>query len=86
MSPEEIAQTPEGSDCLDINGWFGILDCLEFVFARLDPFRRERETQVGNFLVSKYAFLQIDFEMVFMKSGQDLVKHFQMFFMGIGMH
>jgi hypothetical protein len=60
VCPEEIAQTHERPDSLDIGGWFGILDGFEFIFARFDPFWSERETQVGDFLVSENAFLQVN--------------------------
>ncbi len=65
MRPEEIAQAYERSNRLDIGGWFGILDGLEFIFARFDPVWSKSEAQVRDFLVSEYAFLQVDFEVIF---------------------
>jgi len=82
VSPEEIAQAHEGPDCLDIQGWFCILDCLELVFAQFDSFRRECESKIGHFLVSKHTFFQIYFKMVLMKLGQNLVKNLQNVFHG----
>jgi hypothetical protein len=60
VRPEEIAQPDKGPDCLDIGGWFSVLDSLELVFSGFDTFQCKRESKVGNFLVSKYAFLQVD--------------------------
>jgi hypothetical protein len=38
MSPEEIAESNEGTYCFDISGWLCLLDGLESVFARFDTF------------------------------------------------
>ncbi len=68
VGPEEVAQTHEGPDCLDIRGWSCILDCLQFVFPWLDSFWCEGKSQVGNLLVSEYTFLQVDLEMVLVQA------------------
>jgi hypothetical protein len=65
VCPEEIAQAHEGSNRLDIGGWFGVLDGFEFIFAQFNPIWSKSETQVRDFLVSEYAFLQVDFEVIF---------------------
>jgi len=83
MHLEEVAQAHEGSDCLDISWRFGILDCLQLVLAWFDSFWHEGKSQVGNFLVSKHTFLQVDLEMVFVQSCQNLVQNLQMFLMGV---
>ena len=64
MSLEEVAQSHEGPDCLDVGGQFGILDGLELVFSRFDSLWSESESQVGHFLVAEETFVQIDFEVV----------------------
>ncbi len=65
MRPEEIAQAYEWSDRLDIGGWFGVLDRLEFIFSRFDPIWSESEAQVRDLFVAEYAFLQVNFEVIF---------------------
>ena len=65
MCPEEIAQAHKLPDGLDIHGWFSVFNGFEFILARFDPFWSERETQVGDFLVSEDAFLQVDLQVIF---------------------
>jgi hypothetical protein len=38
MVPEEVAQSHEGPDFLDVIGWFRILDCFQLGFAWFDSF------------------------------------------------
>jgi hypothetical protein len=64
VSSEEIAQSYERPDGFDIRGRFGILDSLQFIFARFYSFWSKCEPQVGHLIVSEYTFLQIYFEMI----------------------
>ncbi len=80
MCPEEIAQSNERSDQSDIFWRLGILDGLEFILSGIDSIQSLCETQVQNFLVSEYTFLQVYLEVVLLEPGQDEVKYCQVFF------
>ncbi len=60
VGPEEVAKAHEGSNCFDIFRDFGHLNGLQLIFSGLDSFRRQSESEVGNLLVAKDAFFQIN--------------------------
>jgi hypothetical protein len=45
-------------------GWFGVFYGFEFILPLFDPIWSESETQVGDFLVAEYAFIQVNFEVI----------------------
>ncbi len=78
---EILDMCPEEDDGLDICRRFGILDGLEFLFAGLESLGCK--TQEGVFLVSKNAFFQIDFQVIFVQPGKDIVEDGEVFFMSV---
>ncbi len=65
MGLEEVAQSYKRPDSFDISGQLGILDGFELVLSWLYSIRRKCKTKIGDFLVSKYAFLQVYFQVIF---------------------
>jgi hypothetical protein len=79
---EEIAQADARLDGLDIHWWFGVLGGLELIFPWFDSLGHQAETEVGDFLVSENTFLQVDFEVIFVQSGEDFVRDGEVFLVG----
>ncbi len=86
MRHEEIAQASERLNGLDVFGRSGILDRFQFIFPQFYSFWSKGKPQVGHLIVSEYAFLQINLEVVLVQSCQDLIQDLQVFFMGVSVH
>jgi len=74
VRPEEIAQAYKRPDGLDVCGRSGILDRFQFIFSRFYSLWSKGKSQVGHLFVSEYAFFQVNLEVVFVQSCQDLIQ------------
>ncbi len=66
--------------------WLGLFDGLKFVLSRFDTFWGQGEPQVGDLLVSKNPFVQVDLEVILLESGKDLLQYVLMFLVSVRVH
>jgi len=86
VCPKEVAQPHKRTDCFDIIWRLCILNGFQLVFSGFDSFGSKGEAQVGDFLVSEDAFIEVYFQIILAKLIEYLFNNLQMFFVTVREH
>ena len=83
MGPEEVAETNERSNGLDVVGLGTVTDGTKFVFSRFDSLGSEGEPQVADLLVAEPRFADVDFEVVVGQASENFIQSLEVRVVGV---